>query len=236
MRTKFFTIKLKTILICILTVLLAVCGILLSYKTFSSTQSSANLALTIVIDAGHGGIDGGAVGKLTGAKESDINLAISKKLEIYLKKYNIRVVQTRTNKDGLYKVFGKGYKKEDMGVRKKIIEEAEPDLVISIHQNSFPSSTARGATVYYNELSENGKHIAEIVAGEFKNISDCKNTKIGTADFYMLYCTKAPSLLIECGFLSNTEDEKLLTSTQYQDRIAYAIFCGIAKHFGFIAY
>lgn len=236
MKTKFLTIKLKSLLICVFFVLLTVCGILLSYKTFASKQSSANLALTVVIDAGHGGIDGGAVGKTTGAKESDINLAISKKLEAYLKKYNVRVVQTRTNKDGLYKTFGKNYKREDMGVRKKIIEQNSPDLVVSIHQNSFPSKTARGATVYYSELSENSSRVAKTIANEFKNTNTCENVKTGTADFYMLYCTSAPSILIECGFLSNQEDEALLVKSEYQDRLAYAIFCGIAKHFGFVAY
>ncbi len=234
---KFFTVKLKTILIIALALVIGAVAIVFSYKKFNDhKQSSAGLALTIVIDAGHGGIDGGAVGKVTGAKESDINLAISKKLETYLKKYNVRVVQTRTNKDGLYKKFGRGYKKEDMGARKKIIEENSPDLVVSIHQNSFPSKTARGANIYYNDLSESGKKVADLIVNEFKNIEDCKSAKTSTGDLYMLYCTEAPSVLVECGFLSNAEDEALLVSSLYQDRIAYAIFCAIAKYFEFIAY
>ena len=145
-------------------------------------------------------------------------------------------MQTRTNKDGLYKTFGRNYKTEDMTARKKIIEEAEPDMLVSIHQNSFPSKSASGAAVYYNELSPSGKKMAEMISSEFKNVKGCSSTKTSTGDLYMLCCTKAPSVLVECGFLSNPTEEALLITSQYQDQIAYAIFCGIAKYFEIIAY
>lgn len=233
---KIFTIKLKTILICVFFVCLFVGIVTLSYFYQANKTGSAGLAITVVIDAGHGGVDGGAVGRVSGARESDINLEIAKKLESYLKKYNINVVQTRTNKDGLYKNFGKTYKREDMSARKKIIEENSPDLVISIHQNSFPGASVRGASVYYSELSQSSKAMAEKIKKELENIEECSSSKTAVGDFYMLYCTTAPSVLVECGYLSNAEDEALLISNSYQDKLAFALFCAIAHYFDFIAY
>ena len=114
----------------------------------STTTSSPASALCVVLDAGHGGIDGGSQGS-TGVYERDINLAITNKIETLLNNMGISVVQTRRTQDGLYGVFASGFKMRDMKERKRIIEESGADLVVSIHMNYFSDSSAKGAQIFY---------------------------------------------------------------------------------------
>ena len=116
---------------------------------YALTQTAAgSTRLTIVIDAGHGGIDGGVVGRTTGEKESDINLAISQLLQAEFEEAGFLVVQTRPTQAGLYGSATQGYKKRDMQKRAEIIEASAPAAVISVHQNFFSLSSRRGAQVF----------------------------------------------------------------------------------------
>ncbi len=186
----------------------------------------------IVIDAGHGGIDAGVRGKSTGVKESDINLSISKKLMGYFADAGFAVVLTRKNNGGLYGLSTSGFKMRDMKKRKEIIEQNKADMVISIHQNFCPIPTRRGATVFFDKASECGKSLADQIQSCTNDMPECvkKNTALA-GDYYMLKCTSNPSVIVECGFLSNPDDEKLLISEEYQDKIAYAIFKGAVKYY-----
>ena len=166
--------------------------------------------------------------------ERDINLSISKKVESLLKTLNIEVVQTRTTEDGLYGVFASGFKMRDMKARKAIIEEANPDLVVSIHLNSFTSSTSKGAQVYYKPNSEISKELAEKMQNLFAKNLENSRTECFEGDFYILTCTKKPGILVECGFLSNPEEEQLLITDDYQQKVAYQIFCGIVSYFDLV--
>jgi N-acetylmuramoyl-L-alanine amidase len=222
------TIKKKTLLTIAASVLASILaiGLAVGFGTKRVQARNGILGKTVVIDAGHGGRDGGVAGKTTGVKESDINLSISKSLRRFLEDKGYKVVMTRTTTDGLYGLSGQNRKLKDMEARKKTILEAKPDLVVSIHQNSFPSRTVRGAQVFYDKSSESGLKAASTVQNILNlALGSERLPKVG--DYYMLQCSPYASILVECGFLSNPEEEKLLISAPYQEKVAYTIFTAI---------
>lgn len=185
---------------------------------------------TIVIDAGHGGADPGSIGYKTKVKESDLNLKLSRKLQKKLENSGINVVMTRTTDDSLAEgEGGKAFKKEDMELRKEIIKKVRPNMVISLHQNSYTNHKFRGAQVFYDKTSEISKQIAQSIQEEFLKNLDHSNKSISPGDYFMLKCTSAPSVIVECGFLSNEEEEKLLIDEAYQEKIVNSIYMGIIK-------
>lgn len=187
---------------------------------------------TIVIDAGHGGIDAGVLGISTDTKESEINLKISKYLRGYLSDAGFNVVMTRTTQGGLYGVSTKGFKMRDMKKRKEIIEKCGADMVISVHQNFCPIPSRRGGQVFYDGGSDSGKRLADSIQNSLNGMKECVKTNTPlVGDYYMLKCTQSPSVIVECGFLSNTADEALLVSEEYQKSVAYAIFKGAVSYY-----
>ena len=196
--------------------------------TNKETRPMQNIA--VVIDAGHGGIDGGSVGKITGVYESELNLKFAKNLQRQLEEMDISCYLTRQDSNGLYDSGAKNLKRSDMKKRKEIIENVTPKIVVSFHMNSFPLSSSRGAQTFYKKGNEQGLQLANSIQNQLsKNL---ENTKVGgkVGDFYMVNCTEIPSVLIECGFLSNAEDEKLLISDKYQDKFCYLVLCGIVDY------
>ena len=194
---------------------------------FEETDTSPSGNYTIVIDAGHGGPDPGSIGYKTKVYEADLNLKISKMLETKLKSSGINVVMTRTSDAALAEGRGKAFKKRDMEMRKDIIKDIRPNMVVSIHQNSYTSHKLRGAQVFYDKSSEISKQIAELIQVEFKKSLPNANKCTSPGDYYMLKCTAAPSVIVECGFLSHEEEEKLLLTEEYQQKIVDAIYLGI---------
>ena len=184
---------------------------------------------TIVIDPGHGGIDPGSIGYKTKVHESDLNLKMSLKLKEKLEKACINVVMTRTTEAGLADGNGKGFKKKDMALRKEIIKRVRPNMVISLHQNSYTNHELRGAQVFYDKTSEISRQIAEYIQEEFLQGLEFSNKTTSPGDYFMLKCTTAPSVIVECGFLSNENEEQLLLSEEYQNKILDCIFKGIVK-------
>ncbi|MCI8734738.1 MAG: N-acetylmuramoyl-L-alanine amidase [Clostridia bacterium] len=198
----------------------------------TARQAYAAEEKVIVIDAGHGGIDAGVRGVKTDVKESDLNLAISKKLKGYFEGAGFKAVLTRSDNGGLYGLSTSGFKMRDMKKRKQIIEENSADMVISIHQNKCPIPSRRGGTVFFDKGRENGKRLAESIQNSLNGMEECASKNEALAgDYYMLKCTENPSVIVECGFLSNTEDEKLLISEDYQSRLAYAVFKGAVSYY-----
>ena len=186
----------------------------------------------VVIDAGHGGMDAGVYGINTKTKESDINLALAKQLKGYFANAGFKVVMTRKTNAGLYGAPTKGFKMRDMEKRKQIIEESGADMVISIHQNFCPIPSKRGGTVFFDKSSESGTELAQCIQKELNGLnSDIKANEALAGDYYMLKCTQSPSVIVECGFLSNTEDERLLTSSEHRKEIAYSIFKGAISYY-----
>ena len=182
---------------------------------------------TIVLDAGHGGWDPGKTGE-RGANEKDLNLAVAEKLAEYLELGGANVILTRSSDDAL----GSG-KKGDMAERKRIANESHADALVSIHQNAFPSAKAKGAQVFYHKSSEKGKVLAECVQESLRNRVDGSNQRQAKENksYYILRTTEIPAVIVECGFLSNAEEEKLLNDAGYQEKLAWAIYCGVLDYF-----
>ncbi len=215
-------------------VLLGFLAILLSIAVtagvclYALVQTAAgSTRLTVVIDAGHGGIDGGVVGRVTGTKESDINLAVSRLLQAEFEEAGLLVVQTRPTQAGLYGAATEGYKRRDMQRRAKIIADNAPAVVISVHQNFFSLSSRRGAQVFFRKDSESSRTLACAVQTAFNSMPECvRRSEALKGDYYVLNCSDYPSVIVECGFLSNAEDEALLVSAAYQQRLAQTICAG----------
>ena len=226
---RILTIKRRTIIIflCVL-VCLVMIGVYFGLKT---TSAQPNIKPTIVIDAGHGGRDGGAVGKTTGVTESLLNLQFALKLKDLCENYNFNVVLTRKDMNGLYSAFATNKKKSEMQKRQEIIESSNPDVVISLHMNSFPVSSSRGAQVFYAEGNESGKVLGESVQNALHDEIDYAKSVAKVGDFFVLNCTDKAGILVECGFLSNAEEEVLLQQEDYQEKFCYAILYGILTYF-----
>ncbi|MDR2267035.1 MAG: N-acetylmuramoyl-L-alanine amidase [Christensenellaceae bacterium] len=190
---------------------------------------------TVVIDAGHGGIDGGGIGIRSNTTEAEINLSIALKLKVYLEALgNINPILTRTNADGLYETDATNKKTSDLKARKAIITTASPDAVISIHCNQFPNRTRRGALTFYNSNSDMGINLAQSVQTFLNKLNQIhlETTYLAAGgDYYILNCTNYPSVLVECGFLSNVQDDKLLNDASYQTELAKAITLGVTSFF-----
>ncbi len=199
--------------------------------TAAAASSSPSDLPTVVIDAGHGGIDAGVCGVNTGVKESDINLYISRELKSRFSGAGFNCVMTRADHGGLYGTTAQGFKMRDMNRRKEIIVESAADIVISVHQNTCPLKSRRGSHVFYDKESGESAVLAGYIQGNLNNLSGGVETNtILTGDYFMLKCTDAPSVIVECAFLSNAEDEQLLLDEQYREEIATAIFEGVIMY------
>lgn len=195
-----------------------------------SDTVSAN-EIRIVLDAGHGGIDAGVSGVTTGTKESDLNLAVCRKLENLLVAGGFDVTLTRSTDAGLYGLATKNLKKNDMKKRREIIEDVKPTVVVSVHMNYYSLSTRAGGQVFYNGNNENSYNLALSIQKRFNELNGNKREyKPLTGDYFMLNCTEYTSVIAECGFLSNPEEEKKLITDEYQEEIAYALFSGIVDY------
>ena len=138
---------------------------------YALVQTSAFVRLVVVIDAGHGGIDGGVVGVTSGTKESDINLAVARRLQAQFEEAGFLVVQTRPTEAGLYGAAVRGYKQRDMRRRAEIIRESEPAAVISVHQNYFSDRTRRGAQVFFRPSDARSRTLAcAVQAANFRKL------------------------------------------------------------------
>jgi len=182
----------------------------------------------ILIDAGHGGDDPGAV--VDGVRESDINLKIALKLKEYFDAYGIHTVLTRYNEKGLY---NNGHRKiDDLKNRKKMIKDHMPLIFISIHLNSFPISKYWGAQVFYEKDNIEGKILAELIQEEMRFLTQERNNRLPKPiDVYILKGITIPSVLIECGFMSNPNELYMLQQDDYQTKLANSIFLGCLKYF-----
>lgn len=185
----------------------------------------------IVIDAGHGGIDPGKIG-INDAKEKDINLSIALKLSALLKKENIKVVLTREDDNGLYSESSTNKKVEDMQNRCKLITDTNPIFTISIHQNSYPTEDIKGAQVFYYGQSADGEALAKKIQSSLIENLDPENKREAKANesYYLLKKTPTPTVIVECGFLSNSTEADLLCTSDYQDKVANAILLGIQSY------
>ena len=185
---------------------------------------------TIVIDVGHGGSDPGKVG-IQGIKEKDVNLAIARYLKDYLIAEDYTVYMTRETDQGLYDESVSNKKKSDLSNRIQFVQEKNASCMISIHQNSYPDTIQHGAQTFYYEGREEDKNFAQYVQDSLLTFDPSNTRQIkSSTSYYILKNAQVPSILIECGFLSNPEETANLTDPNYQKQIAYAIAIGTCRY------
>ena len=182
-------------------------------------------AVVIVVDAGHGGFDGGAVGSTTGVLESELNLEVAELLKDELLNRGCYVIMTREDENALADT-----KKEDMRRRRDIMRLDIVDIVVSVHMNKFSDSTVEGPMIFYMKNSAEGKALAECVMYSVCESLGRPQRFANPEDLFVLREPFAPSVLVECGFLSNPEDEKKLCDAEYRKRLAVAIADGIQDY------
>lgn len=221
--------KKAVVVLSILCVVLVITYVVTFFVTDNEANIIDNIAYTVIIDAGHGGIDGGVVGRATGVKESDLNLAVAKETAALFSENGFNVVMTRKDAGGLYGLAVSGRKKRDMQKRKDIIKSANPDLVISIHMNSSSATYRKGAQVFYQSGDTESGELSRLMQ-ELLNDRELGYGSPQKGDYYILQCSNAPGIIVECGFLTNAEDEARLQSKDYQKRMAEGIFTGAVTY------
>lgn len=199
-----------------------------------TASSSVGERRTIVLDAGHGGMDSGAVG-IHGELEKNINLAIVRDLRDMLTLSGFDVVLTRDadvsiHDDGVTGV--RNQKVSDMENRLDIVKSYENCIFISVHQNKFTQPQYFGAQIFYNENNPDNRLLAQIMQDNFKVIQpeNDRQIKLSGDELYLFKNTMVPAVLIECGFLSNPDDAANLSDEQYQRKVAFMIYNGIVRY------
>ena len=211
-------------LIILLIALITVSGKMEDYVSSGAVEAKK---VEVVLDPGHGASDPGKIG-INQAPEKDINLKIAKKVQSRLEKEGIKVAITREKDEMLAKESDTNKKIQDMKARVQLMNENSPKLVVSIHQNSYTDEKIHGAQVFYYAQSAEGKQAAEIMQKALLKVdADNKRQAKANSTYYILKRTKPPTIIVECGFLSNPEEAKLLVSDAYQEKLADAIEEGI---------
>ena len=218
----------KKIELAVLLLFLAV--LVLLSKNLQKLVSSGNVTAKnkiIVLDSGHGGDDPGKIG-VNQAKEKDVNLEIARKIKKRLEKKGWEVVMTREKDEMLGDPQAGNKKIHDMKARVERINKTMPQAAVSIHQNSYQDAQIHGAQVFYYSHSEEGKRMAEVMQKALLK-ADEENTRQAKANdtYYLLKRTEVPTIIVECGFLSNPEEAAKLVSPKYQEKLAEAIAEGI---------
>lgn len=197
----------------------------------TAARESQTATPCIVIDAGHGGNDPGKIG-VSGTLEKDINLALALRLETLFSNKEYSVVQTRTEDICLASENASSMKREDLRNRVSIISDAAPICTVSIHQNSYSDSSVHGPQVFYYSRSDEGKKLAQALQGRLNEslVPDSPRTTKANDDYYLLKNTPTPTVIVECGFLSNPTEERQLADPLYQDRVVRAIYMGVQDY------
>ena len=188
----------------------------------------------VIIDAGHGGFDGGAVAN--GITEKDINLAISLNLRDMLTSSGFTVIMIREEDISVHDPVAntiRTKKNTDLNNRLKVINENNNSIFVSIHQNMYTESQYSGAQVFYSPNNESSKALAQILQNTIVKQLQNDNTrqiKEATDSLFLLYNAEIPAVMVECGFLSNPEEAQKLNTDEYQQQMSFAIMCGILEY------
>ena len=223
---RFYTV------IIMITFLLVCC---FSYNKIESKENIANATsiksrCTVIIDAGHGGKDAGTSG-VDNTKEKDINLSIALILRDYLLVSGINTVLIR---DGDYEFYPEGtdISRSDLYNRLDFVNSIPNSVLISIHQNHFEDEREWGTQIWYSANNPESKVLADSVLANIKELLQPDNNRENKASddsYYLLYKASVPSIMVECGFMSNEEENNKLKDIEYQNKIAFAILTGICK-------
>lgn len=189
-------------------------------------QSEALIGRRIIIDAGHGGFDSGAIGVSSKVHEDKLNLAVAKNLREVLTSQGADVGMTRETDEAVA-----GTKMGDMNRRRELIDAFNADISISIHMNKYFDKSAKGPQVFYMAKSVNGEKLASAIQKRLNKLTSSGNRKHSTGDYYVLRTVKPTAVIVECGFLSNPGEEGMLQSKAYQEKLARSITDGIVDYF-----
>lgn len=203
----------------------------------SVLTGSANLEFskTVILDAGHGGFDGGAVAS-DGTVEKDINLNITLMIAKFLKQNGFTVIMTRENDvstDDVETDKIATRKKSDLKNRLNLMNDYSDAVFVSVHLNKFTTSAASGSQVFYSK-SEKSKLLGDCIQKSIVSHIQPENTRVNkqaTSSTYLLYNATIPTVLVECGFLSNKAELEKLKTKDYQNEMAFCIYCGILEYF-----
>ena len=194
--------------------------------------ASADEKITVVIDPGHGGRDGGAVGD-DGTLEKELNLAVALKLKSILESANIHVIMTRETDIELASPDSPHKKADDLKARLQLAQNQQNALFVSIHMNKFPVEKYRGLQVYYSENHTESLTLAQTIQDAAQNaLQNTAERKVKPAgdSIYLMSHLEIPAVLVECGFLSNTEERELLKNEQYQKKLALCISAAVLEY------
>lgn len=230
--------KVKTIYLMILAVIL-ITFCLVMYSAFSNITArtdsdSLEQQPMIVIDAGHGGEDGGA--EVDGVLEKDINLSIAGKLSEILRLCGCRVTEIRDEDISVYGSDAQTLREKkvsDLKRRVEIANENDNNILVSIHQNKFDNSAYSGAQLFYSSNHDDSRVLAESIRGAITSLLQKDNTrelKPAGSDIYLLDHAEVPAVIVECGFLSNQEERSKLMDDDYQNEMAYAVAMGVLEY------
>lgn len=226
-----------TIIFAVLVCAAAVVVIVLTLPTIKSDALAAGPDLpSVIIDPGHGGVDGGAVG-VDGAVEKNINLSIALKLRSFFLASGYQVIMTREDDRSIHDQGSDTIRKQkssDLHNRLDIIKAHPKALFISIHQNIFQDSRYSGAQVFYSPGVASSKTLAETIQGSIRSLLQPDNSRVvkkATDDLFLLYYAKSPAIMVECGFLSNGTECRLLQDDAYQNKMAFAIYTGTLSYY-----
>jgi len=213
---------------------LAVCA----RVTDSALPASADTSdkPVIVLDAGHGGLDSGAVGK-NGTLEKDVNLSVVKRLQQLLELSGFRTVLTRSEDISVYDAGVEGIRNQklsDMDNRLELIQSYPDSIFLCIHQNNFTDPAYFGGQMFYNNNNPGNRTLAQLMQNRFAQLQpgNDREIKLTGDELYLLKSNKNPSLMIECGFLSNPDEEAKLSTTEYQQQLAFTIYSGLLDYLG----
>ena len=228
-------------------VVMLTCCLVVVYETNASDRRffmpEPLAGIKIVLDAGHGGEDGGA--SRGDAIEKDITLSITNRVARQLSRQGAEVVLTRSTSGDAISEHApseqfstlRERKKQDLLLRQSIIEKAQPHVFVSIHANAIPNERWRGAQVFYHpEGQAEGEHLAKAVQEALReDLGNTDREALKIKQVYLLKTSKVPAILVETGFISNDEERELLLTTKYQEKIAVSIARGITNYFNFSA-
>lgn len=211
------------------------CNIAKISEATKTASANVNNQTTVIIDAGHGGEDGGAIGK-SGSYEKDINLQFALKVNEYLSFLGINTYMVRTEDraigDNSLPTI-RERKVSDIHARAALMDLFDNSIYLSIHQNEFSENYVHGTQVFYAPNSEESKKLATIIQKTVCSLTQPNNTKVpkesGT-NIYVLYNATKPACLCECGFVSNSEEEKLLLSEDYQRKFSLALSYSVLNY------
>jgi len=223
-------------IVLIFALMLAIYSLNINADMTASTTNN-DMQKTVILDPGHGGEDPGKVSNYSDLKEKDVNLIIALKVKVLLEKDNYKVIMTREEdkleySEGTTNIIEK--RRQDLTRRKKMMDESGTTIVVSIHLNGFPETQYFGAQTFYPPNSNESRKLANSLQKAVREMIDPANKRqpqLKKDQIIILKDLKTPTAILECGFLSNADEEKKLATEEYRTKLAFAIMDGIKNYF-----